>query len=146
MSVLLHPNKSNPKRYRVWDRETKTQRYFPLTKEGKREADEFDSQVRVVKNARRLSRELGINKLFAEDGSVNGLKRIYRNRKDRKSYEALRVYATGKQTEFVIDGDGFEAAFAKAINWLLEKHDTHETFEIKQKVRNAKRFYWNSAK
>ena len=120
--------------------------YFPLTKVGKKEAYEFDNKVSTAKKAKKLSSQLGINKLFASDGSVIGLKRKYRNRKDRNSYECFCLYAKGKQTEFVIGRQGFESAFNKSSKWLLEKHNIEATFEVKQMLRKAKSFYWNSVK
>tara|TARA_R110002072_G_scaffold298269_2_gene471978 strand:+ start:26368 stop:26808 length:441 start_codon:yes stop_codon:yes gene_type:complete len=143
---MLHPNKTEPQRYRVWDREMNIQRYFPLTKVGKQAAYELDSKVSAAKNAKILISQLGINKLFAQNGSVIGLKRKYRIRKDRASYECFCLYACGKQTEFVINSQNFENAFNKSVNWLLDKHGIAATFEIKQMFRKAKRFYWNSVK
>jgi hypothetical protein len=68
LTVILHPNKTEPQRYRVWDREMNIQRYFPLTKAGKQAAYELDSKVSAAKNAKILISQLGINKLFAQKG------------------------------------------------------------------------------
>ncbi|MCP5207890.1 MAG: hypothetical protein H7A01_11840 [Hahellaceae bacterium] len=144
MTVLLHPNKTNPERYRVWDRETNTQKYFPLTKEGKRQANEFEAKVASIKKARALSRDLAINRLFAPDGSVRGLKRVYRKRRDRPSYECLALYACHRQTELTIGKQGFEVTYKKAIAWLLEKYGLEETYEIRQMFKAAKRKYWHT--
>lgn len=55
---MLHPNKTEPQRYRVWDREMNIQRYFPLTKVGKQAAYELDSKVSAAKNAKILISQL----------------------------------------------------------------------------------------
>lgn len=144
MTVLLHPNKISPERYRVWDRETRTQKYFPYTKEGKRLADEFNAKVASVKKVRALSRDLAINKLFADDGSVRGMRRVYRQREGRPAYECLNLYANHRQTELTIDNRGFEKTYQLAIEWLLARHELENTLEIRQKFKAAKRKYWSS--
>lgn len=146
MSVLLHPNKQNPQRYRVWDRETRTQKYFPLTEKGKRDAERFDQKVAKVKKARALSRELGINKLFNEDGSVKGLRRNLRERKGRDAYECFNLYAKGRYTEISLKARSFEEAYDMAKAWLLEQHQVEDSMEIRQKFKKAKRLYHRSVK
>ncbi len=144
MAILLHPNKTNPQRYRVWDRETKTQKYFPLTEEGRRAAENFEAKVAEIKKARSLSRDLSVNKLFADDGSVKGMKRVYRKRKDRPSYECLALYACHKQTELIIGERGFEETYQLAIKWLLDQHKIEDRFELRKMFKEAKRRYWTS--
>lgn len=145
MAVLLHPNKANPERYRVWDRETKTQEYFPLTTAGKREAEKLDAKVAAAKRAKKLSRDLGINKLFAVDGSVKGMKRVERKRSDRPDYECLKLYACRKQTELTIGVRGFDETYQAAIDWLLDQHGIESTYEIRSMFKGAKRHYRHSA-
>ena len=144
MAILLHPNKVNPERYRVWDRETKTQKYFPLTKAGERDAQEFEEKLRGIKKARSLSRDLAVNKLFDEDGYIRGMRRVYRKRYDRPSYECLALYACKRQTELTIGRRDFDETYQLAIQWILEKHQIEETFEIRQKFKAARKLYWSS--
>ncbi|PID42157.1 MAG: hypothetical protein CSB48_11535 [Proteobacteria bacterium] len=144
MAILFHPNKINPQRYRVWDRETKTQKYFPLTAAGRKAAEEFEAKVAAIKKARSLSRDLDVNKLFADDGSVKGMKRVYRKRKGRPSYECLALYACHKQTELIIGERGFEETYQLAIKWLLQQHQIEERFELRKKFKEARRRYWTS--
>lgn len=141
---MLHPNKSNPQRYRVWDRETRTQKYFPLTSHGQKEAEIYQRQVEDIKKMRALSRELGVNKLFDEYGRVKGLKRKLRRRRDRPQYECLSIYAAGRQTEINIDSRGFDDAFQRAWEWLLEQHEVEETLELRLMKRKARRHYFQS--
>ena len=142
MTVLLHPSKTNPERYRVWDRELREQLYFPLSKAGKAAAEEYDAKIQVRKNARKLMAELGINKLFAPDGSVKGLRRIVR--KDRCSREYLSLYAAKKQTDISVNDENFETAYKKAQDWLVEKHCIESTYEIRLMFKRAKNRYWQS--
>ena len=144
MAVLLHPRKDAPERYRVWDRETRTQKYFPLTKEGKRDAEKFDEQVRKIKKMRALAKDLSINKLFTEDGKVKGMSRKFRRRKQASSYEFFALYANHKQTVLSIDKRGFDKAYELSIQWLMDQYGIEETLEIKQKFKKARRHYWQS--
>lgn len=141
MAVMLHPNKENPERYRVWDKETRTQKYFPLTKDGKRKAEELELKLLRVKKARSLSRDLAMNKLFDADGRVKGMRRSERVRNGRK-YEFLKLYAQTKTTELTIGQRDFEETYRIACRWLLEKHGIEETFEIRRAFKKARKFYW----
>lgn len=145
MTVLLHPRKDAPERYRVWDRETRTQKYFPLTKAGKQEAEEFDRSISEIKKARSLSRDLPLNKLFSADGSVKGMRRV-RRKKDGKTSEFLKLYANLKTTELSIGRRDFEATYSAACQWILQKHDIEETREIRTAFKKAKKLYWTSPK
>lgn len=149
MTILLHPNKENPKRYRVWDKEMKVQAYYKLDKQGLEDAKAHQAAIDESKRARMLKAELPTNKLFNEDGSVKGLKRIYRQRKGRKNYECLSLNVTvapgqQKSTEIIVNDDNFEDAYAKAIGWLLTMHNIKPGFEVRRKIKKARRFYWQS--
>lgn len=144
MTVMLHPNKIEPKRYRVWDKELGEQAYYPLTEEGRKAADEHQERINRKKETRAMARNLGINKLFRPDGSVKGLKRKYRKRKDRDNYEYFALYAQKQQTDIIIREDNFEDAYRRSQLWLMEKLDIEETFEIRQMFKKAKSMYWTS--
>lgn len=141
---MLHPNKIEPKRYRVFDRETRTQKYFPLTEEGKKEAEALASRVQETKHYKKLQRDLGINKLFTDDGKIAGMDRKFRARKGYKPYEYFSLYACRKQTEITIDCRDFDDAYNMAIDWLIKQHSIEPTFEIRQRVREARRNYFYS--
>lgn len=144
MTVLLHPRKDAPERYRVWDRETRTQKYFPLTKAGKKAAEEFDKKVAEIKRMRALSKDLSINKLFNEDGLIKGMSRKFRQRNGASSYEFFALYANHKQTELSIDKRGFDKAYELATQWLMDQYEIESTAEIRQKFKKARRHYWES--
>ncbi|MDX1694704.1 MAG: hypothetical protein R3208_13135 [Ketobacteraceae bacterium] len=151
MTVMLHPNKSNPERYRVFDRYLGIQEYFSITKLGPEKAktlayarqEQIDKKRKMV----RLKNELGVNKLFAEDGSVKGLRRVNRVREGRKDAEYLSIQVTvapnvQKHKEISLMNRTFDEAYQLAQQHLLELHDLERTPEITQGFKNARRFYW----
>ena len=149
MTILLHPNKENPERYRVWDKELKVQAYYALSKEGRKKAEEHQALLDAAKRAKSLRESLPSLKLFHEDGRVKGLKRVYRQRKGRSSYECLSLQATvgpkqHKSTEILLTCRTFDEAYAIAIQWLLDMHQISLNYEISSQFKKARRFYWNS--
>jgi hypothetical protein len=149
MTILLHPNKENPERYRVWDKEFKVQAYYALSKEGRKKAEEHQALLDAAKRAKSLRENLPSLKLFHEDGRVKGLKRVYRQRKGRTSYECLSLQTTvgpkqQKSTEILLTCRTFDEAYALAIQWLLDAHKIKSNYEINTKFKKARRFYWTS--
>lgn len=151
MTVMLHPNKENPERYRVLDKELGIQEYFSFTKYGRKKAkklaDERQAEIDKRKNAMSLRAELGINKIFAQDGSVRGLRRRIRNRENRKEQVLLSLQVTvapnvHKSKEISLGNRTFEEAYALVQQTLIEWHDLEMTYEIKQGFIKAKRLYW----
>lgn len=150
MGVMLHPNKENPLRYRVQVKSLGVNEYFSFAKYGVAKAErlayERNEELEKKLKARQLTADLGINKLFAQDGSVKGLRRKWRERVDRKSYECLSLCAKKKHTEFVIKNDDFASAYELAQKWLLDIHGLKNTYEIKKMFHQARRKYWHSVK
>ena len=148
MGVMLHPNKKDPERYRVLVKALGVNEYFSFTKygikEAKRLAYERNAELEKKLHARKLMANLGINQLFSPDGGIKGLKRRWRERTGRKSYECLSLYANNKQTEIVVKGKDFETAYISAQNWLLSNLNIESTFEIRQMFKEAKPQYWQS--
>ena len=151
MTVMLHPNKKNPERYRVFDRLLGVQEYFSISKYGAEKAkklayerqEELDKKRKMVE----LKAELGINKLFADDGTVKGLRRIKRVREGRKDAEYLSIQVTvgpntQKHKEISLMNRSFEEAYLLAQEALLELHNLERTPEITQGFKKARRFYW----
>lgn len=147
---MFHPNKTNPERFRVLDKELKIQKYFSIKQHGlakaKKLAEEFQQTIDKKKRYRQLKRDLGINKLFREDGSIKGVKRIKRERPNRKPYECFAVQVTiapktHKSTEIIIKDD-FQAAYEKLQQSLLSFHNIENSAEIKDMFAQAKRLYW----
>ncbi|CAA0091787.1 Uncharacterised protein [BD1-7 clade bacterium] len=144
MTVMLHPNKTEPKRYRVFDRETGTQKYFPLTTDGRQAAEALAGKVKENKRFKQLQRDLGINKMFRDDGLIRGMDRKYRARKGYKPYEYFSLYANRKQTEITIDCRGFDDAYNLAVDWLMEQQHIEPTHEIKLQLRKTRKLYFRS--
>lgn len=145
MTVMLHPNKINPERYRVYDRETKTQKYFPLNDKGLKEAEEYERTiVQRIKKAKALKRELAINKMFNPDGTIKGLsrkQRIYKH--DRQlNGEFLSTYANLNHREIFIGKRTFDQAYKEATDWMMEQYGIESTLEIRRMIKAAKKFYW----
>ena len=97
MTVMLYPNKTDPKGYRVQDKILNINEYFPFSahknkdsQKSKDKALELANDRQLELNERRKYRELrlnlDINKLFNEDGSVIGLKRKTKKKDGNKSY------------------------------------------------------------
>ncbi len=150
MGVMLHPNKNNPLRYRVQVKALGINEYFSITRLGAKKAKQLacerDAELKKQLNIRRMEADLAINKLFAPDGSVKGLRRTWRERKNRPSYECFSLYAKAKQTEIVLKEDNFEAAYEAAQKWLLNRHDITSNYEIRYLFKKAKRLYWTSVR
>lgn len=151
MTVMLHPSKDKPERYRVFDRSLGVQEYFSIAKLGKEKAKklayerqkELDQKRRIAE----LKAELGINKLFAEDGSVKGLRRVKRVREGRKDAEYLSIQVTvapndQRHREISLMNRSFDEAYKMAQDALLELHGIERTPEITIAFKKARRLYW----
>ncbi|MCG8669610.1 MAG: hypothetical protein MI867_09375 [Pseudomonadales bacterium] len=151
MTVMLHPNKQNPERYRVFDRLLGVQEYFSISKYGPSKAKELAYQRQEELDRKRkmveLRSELGINKIFLEDGSVKGLRRVQRVREGRKDAEFLSIQVTvapgvQKHREISLMNREFDEAYLLAQKTLLELHEIDRTPEITQGFKEARRLYW----
>ena len=148
---MLHPSKSNPERYRVFDRTLGVQEYYSISKYGPEKAKKlaFERQKELDKKRKmaRLKAELGINRIFAEDGSVKGMRRIKRVREGRKDAEYLSIKVTvspnnQKHKEISIMNRTFDEAYKIAQDSLLELYGLERTPEITLGFKKARRFYW----
>ncbi len=150
MSILLHPNKIAPERYRVWDKMTRTQAYYPLTKQGLLDAQAHVKRLQEIKKAKLLKKQLWMNRLFDEEGRVRGLRRVYRKRADRAPYEALTVQITvngiPKKREVSLNKHEFEEAWQRIQDWMIEQFEYRPSPDLRQAFKNAKRFYWHSVR
>lgn len=151
MTVMLHPNKTRPERYRVFDRYLGIQEYFSISKYGPDKARELayarQKQIDKKRKMAALKRELGINKLFAEDGTIKGLRRVKRVREGRKDAEYLSIQVTvapnvQKHKEISLMNRSFDEAYQLAQQHLLELHGLDRTPEITLGFKKARRFYW----
>ena len=151
MGVMLHPNPDRPERYRVLDKELGVQEYFSFAKYGKRKAKkmalERQAELDKQKHLARLRADLGINKLFATDGSVKGLRRKSRKRPGRKEYEFFSIQVTiapkiQKKKEISLMNREFDEAYELVQQTLLDFHGIERTTEINIAFRDAKRLYW----
>lgn len=148
---MLHPNREEPQRFRVWDRELGVQAYFSFKKYGKDKAEkmarELQKDLDKRKRARRLQEELGINRLFDSEGRVRGLRRKVRNRDGRKTYEFLSIQVvvapkTQRTKEISLNCRSFDEAWELVKETLLEFHGLKSNYEIQQGFKKARRFYW----
>ena len=151
MTVMLHPTRDKPERYRVLDKEFGIQEYFSFSKYGRSQAEklakELQKEIDRRKHMRALQAQLGINRLFTEDGKIRGLKRKSRKRAQRKEYEFLSLQVTvapktQRSKEISLMNRSFDEAYELVKQALLEFHNIKSTFEINRKFRAAKRFYW----
>jgi len=150
MTVMLHPNKVNPERYRVLEKGLGINEYFSFAKYGrtkaKKLAEERQAELDKKKHARDLRSNLYINRVFNEDGTIKGVHKRFRKRKDRQDYECFSVQIAvgqGKQksTEVII-GANFESSYEKLVKKVLELHGINSSLELKQLFRKAKRHYF----
>ncbi len=144
MSIMLHPSKATPKRFRVQDKVLGIQKYFSLDK--KNEADKFWQECLNKRKYRQLRLELPINQIFNEDGSVKGLKRKVRNRSDRAPYECFEIQVNTafgqKKTEIILSDKKFEDAYKQAQDKMLDMLNIERTYEITKMFNATKRLYW----
>lgn len=151
MTVMLHPNKSNPERYRVFDRYLGIQEYFSIAKLGpqkaKKLAYERQKEIDEKRKLADLRAELAINKLFDEEGRVKGLRRVKRVREGRKDAEYLSIQVTvkpkvQKHKEISLMNRTFDEGYHLAQALLLDLHGLERTPEIALSFKKARRFYW----
>lgn len=153
MTILAHPNKQNVQRYRVFDKALGVQEYFSISSLGKRKAlkaaKERQAELDKRRDLRSIMNSMATSKLFADDGSVKGLRRKYRQRKGRTSYECLSIQVTvaencTKGTEISLLNRSFEEAYALVQQKLCEFHGVEMDREIKKMFTDAKPKYWQS--
>lgn len=151
MTVMLHPNRETPERLRVYDKELGIQEYFSFAKYGKEKAWQLAKERQKVidyrKKVRQHTRELAVNRIFAPDGRVIGLRRVTRKRHGRSPYEYLLVLVTvapkeQKKREISLTNRSFDEAYELAQDAILEFRGIERTPEISLKFRNAKKLYW----
>ncbi|AWB67148.1 hypothetical protein C2869_12195 [Saccharobesus litoralis] len=145
MTLMYHPNKQNPQRIRVQDKVLGIQTYFKLEDEAAARA--YEQELREKRKFRHLRQSLPINRIFKEDGSVRGLKRLTRNRPNRASYECLSIQVTTpdqgqKRTEIMLKGKKFDEAYRQAQDKILELLQLERTPEISIMFAKTKRLYW----
>lgn len=148
---MLHPNRNTPERLRVYDKELGVQEYFSFAKYGEERAWQMARERQALidyrKRMRQHTRELGINKIFAPDGRVVGLRRVKRERKGRKPYEYLLVLVTispksQKKREISLSNRSFEQAYQLAQEAILAFRGVERTPEISRAFAEAKHLYW----
>lgn len=151
MTVMLHPNRVSPERLRVYDKELGIQEYFSFAKYGESKAWELAKErqktIDYRKKVRQHTRELAVNRIFASDGRVIGLRRVSRKRDGRTPYEYLLVLVTvapkeQKKREISLANRSFEEAYNLAQEAILEFRGIDRTPEISMKFRSAKKRYW----
>lgn len=151
MAIMLHPNKENPQRYRVFDKETSTQAYYSFSKYGEKKAkqlaQEHEDRVQQKKLMRSLIANLDINKIFDDDGSVKGLRRVTRVRAGRPNKEYLTFRITvgvneQRGTDIGLDCRSFDEAYQIVQDKILELQGIESTAEIRTAFKKAKRLYW----
>jgi len=144
MSIMLHPSKTSPKRFRVQDKILGIQKYFSLDK--KDEANQFWQKCLEKRQYRRLRQELPINVLFKDDGSVKGLKRKVRNRSNRPPYECFEIQVNTsegqKKTEIMLANKNFNEVYKQAQDKMLALLNIDRTYEITKMFNDTKRLYW----
>ncbi len=144
MSIMLHPSRETPKRFRVQDKLLGIQKYFSLDK--KHEAEKCWQECLEKRKYRDMRLELPINQIFNKDGSVKGLQRKVRNRSDRPSYECFVIQLnTGsgqKKTEITLAHKAFENAYKQAQDKILSMLNIERTYEVTKMFNETKRLYW----
>ena len=144
MSIMLHPSKADPQRFRVQDKLLGIQKYFSLDNEV--QANKCWQQCLEKRKYRQLRQELSINRLFNEDGSVKGLKRSIRHRKDRPSYECFEIQVSTtfgqKKTEITVANKKFEDVYRQTQDKILALLNIERTYEITKMFNETKRLYW----
>lgn len=144
MSLALHPNKANPKRYRVYNKSLGVQEYFPLTKKGLAEAKLEEKHMRRRLEARRIAKGLAINRIFNDDGTIKGMKRTLRKRAGKPDREIFYLCVDQRTHTERLISDDFDKCYYSAIEWILRKKEIEMTSELKSMFRSSRRHYWTS--
>jgi len=149
---MAHPNKINVERFRLWDKEFNLQEWFGkreygTLKKARAAAELRQIEVNKAKRAAKLRRQLSISILFADDGSVKGLRKYKRVRDDRQEDEHFfdyQVRAIKNRTErgyASLNKYDFDTAYRMITDKLLATHGIESTPEIRQQFKKAKRYY-----
>lgn len=153
MTIMAHPSKNNVLRYRVFDKALGVQEYFSIRTLGERKAlkaaKERQQELDKRRELRGMIDNMATSKLFSDDGSVKGLRRKYRQRAGRSSYECFAIQVTvsegvTKGTEISMMNRTFEEAYTLVQQKLCEFHDVELTHEIKKLFSDTKSRYWQS--
>lgn len=144
MSVMFHPSKAAPQRFRVQDKTLGIQAYFSLDNEV--QANQFWQKCLEKRKYRQLRQALPINKIFNDNGSIKGLKRSIRNRSDRPSYECFEIQVNTifgqKKTEITLANKKFEEVYKQVQDKILLMHNIERTYELTKMFNETKRLYW----
>lgn len=147
MTILAHPSKQNVKRYRVQDKVLGIQEYFSISQYGDKAykfAEIRQKKLDKIRMLRNIRLNLDINKIFYPDGSIIGLKRSTRNRK-QKLVEIFKIQVgiSGKQknTDVTITNRTFQDAYNIAQKKILSLRNIKQSLEIKTKFNDCAFLY-----
>ena len=155
MTVILHPNKENPMRYRVLDKELDIQTYFSFKEHGKEKAkmlaDELQVSIEQRKKARRLRLELAPNKLFSENGMIRGVTIRRRQRAgvgDELYFDTQKRVAKNddRKSNISLNNRGFDEAYGLMATRLLAMHGIEIDHEITERFEQIKPCYQDQYK
>lgn len=143
MTIMAHPSRQNIKRYRVQDKVLGIQEYFSIAKYGNKAkilAEKRQKEISQKRLYRKLRMQLDINKIFHQDGTVIGLKRIMKVKSGSlKSVFFIQISMNGKQkkTDITIDNKTFEQAYLKAQNKILALRGIEHSPEISKMFKDV---------
>lgn len=141
MTLYLHPNKNEPKRWKVQDKVLGVQKYFSFSEFGSQqaalvEAHKFIDNVRERRKARSLRMSLGLNQLFHENGMVRGLVVVER---EGQLIVKLQFTKDGKQisNSRSLNNRTLRDAFDELCDWFIESKGICRTREIQLELRKS---------
>ncbi|WP_199481148.1 hypothetical protein [Vibrio owensii] len=149
MTLMLYPNKKEPKGWRLQDKALNVNLYFPVSKYKTMSLAKEAGRIEEHKLLRRrkllaLKSELPINQLFHDDGRVKGV-RVASRTINGVTVPILIAQLTcnGKQlkTDRRLKNKCFREAYRSLQTWILKHKDIERTPEISRMFNDAESLY-----
>ncbi|ARR10566.1 unknow (plasmid) [Vibrio campbellii] len=143
--ICLHPNKEDPRAWRVQDKVLKEQIYFYFCRYGSKdlarvEAEKCQDDFNKRRHARAMRLELDMNKLFDENGAVRGLG-VTRSRGNTVLKAQFTLERKQVSTTRTLHNRSVREAFDSLVVWLAEAKGVELTHDLKRMSRNAFRTF-----
>lgn len=145
--IYLHPNKSEPLRWRVQDKALKEQAYFSFSHYGSKDAaksaaNKFAEKLRKRRIARNERLNLDYNRLFDEKGFVRGMSFREKNGQLFLVAQATKHGKQKKNTRTLHNRTLYQA-FTELSDWIMQIKDIEPTIEIKIDLKKSYRMLRN---
>lgn len=144
--ICLHPNKEDPRAWRVQDKVLGEQKYFYFCRYGSKdlarvEAEKCQDDFNKRRKARAMRLQLDMNQLFDENGAVRGLGVTRAKRVILVLKGQCMIDGKQQSTTRTLHNRSVREAFDSLVVWLAEAKGVELTHDLKRMSRNAFRAF-----